>query len=136
MPLYRQELSPKETLQPRSRIGLHREPVIPIFRSPISITLTAKLYPSSCDLGVGFEADDGASLLMTFRGLQAEATEHGQLHEAVSNELHTLVAKPFHGWTEEYKVRSGIPLIQSSHRHWPLDETRASKRTGTRRLDR
>ena len=42
---------------------------------------------------------------MSFRGLQTETAEHGQLHEAVSNELHTLVAEPFQGWTEKYKVR-------------------------------
>jgi hypothetical protein len=53
----------------------------------------------------GFNSDDGASLLMAFRGLQAETVEHGQLHEAVSQELHTLVAEPFQGWTEEHKTR-------------------------------
>jgi len=47
---------------------------------------------------------------MAFRGLQAETVEHGQLHEAVSNELHTLVAEPFRAWTEEYKVRPEISL--------------------------
>ena len=56
--------------------------------------------------GTGFDADDGASLLMTFRGLQTETAEHGQLHEAISVELHTLVAQPFKAWTEKYKVRS------------------------------
>lgn len=42
---------------------------------------------------------------MTFRGLQTETAEHGQLHEAVSNELRTLVAEPFQTWTKEYKAR-------------------------------
>lgn len=41
---------------------------------------------------------------MAFRGLQAETADHGQLHEAVSQELHTLVAEPFEAWTQEYKV--------------------------------
>jgi len=50
---------------------------------------------------------------MAFRGLQAETVEHGQLHEAVSNELHTLVAEPFQDWTEKYKVCPGIFLTQS-----------------------
>ena len=48
---------------------------------------------------------------MAFRGLQAETAEHGQLHEAVSNELHTLVAKPFEDWTTKYKVCPNIPFI-------------------------
>lgn len=50
---------------------------------------------------------------MAFRGLQAETAEHGQLHEAVSNELHTLVAKPFEGWTEDHKVALNILSPQS-----------------------
>jgi hypothetical protein len=49
---------------------------------------------------------------MAFRGLQEEAAEHGQLHEAVSNELHTLVAEPFQGWTNKYKVCFRISLTQ------------------------
>ena len=49
---------------------------------------------------------------MAFRGLQAEAAEHGQLHKAVSKELNDLVAKPFKAWTEEYKVHTGLPLAE------------------------
>lgn len=49
---------------------------------------------------------------MAFRGLQAETAEHGQLHEAVSNELHTLVAKPFEDWTKKHKVRPNILFTQ------------------------
>ena len=30
--------------------------------------------------GSGFEVDDGTSLVLTFRGLQAESAGHGQLH--------------------------------------------------------
>ena len=50
---------------------------------------------------------------MAFRGLQAETADHGQLHEAVSNELHTLVAEPFEGWTEDHKVGPNTLFIQS-----------------------
>ena len=46
---------------------------------------------------------------MAFRGLQAETAEHGQLHESVSVELHTLVADPFQGWTEGFKVHRRVP---------------------------
>ena len=70
------------------------------------------MYPLFHHTGTGFEADDGASLLMAFRGLQAETAEHGQLHEAVSDELRTLVAEPFQGWTDKYKVCPRILLTQ------------------------
>lgn len=76
-----------------------------------------------CDSGTGFDADDGASLLMTFRGLQAEAAEHGHLHEAISTELHTLVAEPFQAWTEQYRVRAIIPPTVSYDRPLSLGET-------------
>jgi len=107
-----------------------------IFQPPVPIVLTTKLHPTHYDSGAGFEVDDGASLLMAFRGLQAETAEHGQLHEAVSNELHTLVAEPFQAWTKEYEVCPRISLTQSCDRFWPLDETCASERTGIARLGR
>ncbi|KAF9646360.1 hypothetical protein BDM02DRAFT_3099970 [Thelephora ganbajun] len=69
-----------------------------------AFAVSLKNQPTS-RAGTGFQADDGASLLMTFRGLQAESAENGQLHEAVSNELRTLVAGPFQAWTEKYKTR-------------------------------
>lgn len=54
----------------------------------------------------GFSADDGASLLMVFRGLQAESKEQGLAHAAVAKDLHTLVANPFEQWAQGHKVRS------------------------------
>lgn len=50
--------------------------------------------------------DDGASLLMAFRGLQAESTAQGQAHKAIATELETLVADPFDQWAQTYKVRT------------------------------
>lgn len=55
--------------------------------------------------GAGFGADDGASLLMAFRGLQAESTAQGQAHNTIAKELSTLVADPFDDWARSYKVR-------------------------------
>ena len=52
----------------------------------------------------GFNADDGASLLMTFRGLQAESVKQGQAHNSIAKELTTLVADPFDHWAQAYKV--------------------------------
>jgi len=54
--------------------------------------------------GSGFGADDGASLLMTFRGLQAEAVSQGQAHLNIAKELESLVADPFDQWAQGYKV--------------------------------
>ncbi|KAL0569314.1 Rho-GTPase-activating protein 8, partial [Marasmius crinis-equi] len=55
--------------------------------------------------GVGFNADDGASLLMAFQGLQAESTAQAQIHKAIEKELESLVAAPFEGWAVGYKER-------------------------------
>jgi hypothetical protein len=55
-------------------------------------------------LGAGFGADDGASLVMAFRGLQAESAAQGAVHQAVAKELHTLVIDPFEHWARGYKV--------------------------------
>jgi hypothetical protein len=52
----------------------------------------------------GFNADDGASLLVAFRGLQAESIAQGQVHKAIANDLKTLVADPFDEWAQKYKV--------------------------------
>ncbi|KAJ7449578.1 hypothetical protein FB451DRAFT_1102501 [Mycena latifolia] len=57
----------------------------------------------------GFGTDDGASLLMAFRGLQAESTAQGQAHKTIAHELETLVADPFDQWAQTYKDR----LLQS-----------------------
>ncbi|TFK32789.1 hypothetical protein BDQ12DRAFT_474872 [Crucibulum laeve] len=55
--------------------------------------------------GTGFSADDGASLLMAFRGLQAESAAQGQAHKAIAKELDTLVADPFADWAQGYRER-------------------------------
>uniref|UniRef100_A0A0W0G9W1 Uncharacterized protein n=1 Tax=Moniliophthora roreri TaxID=221103 RepID=A0A0W0G9W1_MONRR len=55
--------------------------------------------------GTGFQADDGASLLMTFRGLKAESASQGQIHRSIAKELETLVADPFAEWAQGYKDR-------------------------------
>ncbi|KXN86633.1 Rho-GTPase-activating protein 8 [Leucoagaricus sp. SymC.cos] len=55
--------------------------------------------------GTGFNADDGASLLLAFRGLQAESVAQGQAHRTVANELASLVADPFEEWAEGYEDR-------------------------------
>ncbi|KAF4593115.1 hypothetical protein EYR38_008825 [Pleurotus pulmonarius] len=55
--------------------------------------------------GSGFGADDGASLLHTFIGLQAESVAQGKAHQVVSKELHTLVADPFDVWARGYQER-------------------------------
>jgi len=59
----------------------------------------------------GFSADDGASLLMVFRGLQAESKEQGLAHAAVAKDLHTLVADPFEQWAQGHMVRSLLWLL-------------------------
>ncbi|KAG7093658.1 hypothetical protein E1B28_007320 [Marasmius oreades] len=55
--------------------------------------------------GVGFHADDGASLLMTFQGLVAESVSQARIHRAVAKELETLVADPFEEWAGGYNSR-------------------------------
>ncbi|KAG6845506.1 hypothetical protein H0H87_008403 [Tephrocybe sp. NHM501043] len=55
--------------------------------------------------GTGFGADDGASLLMAFRGLQAESVAQGQAHRTIAKELDTLVADPFEDWSRGYAER-------------------------------
>ncbi|KIY52956.1 hypothetical protein FISHEDRAFT_63600 [Fistulina hepatica ATCC 64428] len=53
----------------------------------------------------GFNTDDGASLLMAFRGLQTESNAQAKAHETVAHELQTLVAGPFEDWANGYAVR-------------------------------
>ena len=59
----------------------------------------------SHDAGTGFSADEGASLLVAFRGLQAETAAQGQIHLNIAKELESLVAEPFDNWAQSYKVR-------------------------------
>lgn len=56
-------------------------------------------------IGSGFGADDGASLLMAFRGLQGESAAQGEAHKVMAQELETLVADPFEKWAEQHKAR-------------------------------
>ncbi|KAG1746630.1 uncharacterized protein EDB91DRAFT_1118048 [Suillus paluster] len=55
--------------------------------------------------GAGFNKDDGASLLMAFRGLQAESETQGQVHKDISKDLRALVADPFNEWARGYEER-------------------------------
>lgn len=62
-------------------------------------------------IGSGFDADDGASLFMAFRGLQRESAAQGKAHHNVAKELTTLVADPFEDWALRYKVCSRAVLF-------------------------
>lgn len=62
-------------------------------------------------IGTGFVADDGASLLMAFRGLQAESAAQGHAHKSIAKELNTLVADPFEEWARGYRVNLGSCLL-------------------------
>ncbi|KAH0836666.1 hypothetical protein J3R83DRAFT_8385 [Lanmaoa asiatica] len=66
---------------------------------------TALLNPSAIDSQTGFNRDDGASLLMTFRGLQAESAAQGQIHRDIAKDLQTLVVEPFNLWAQNHKER-------------------------------
>ncbi|KAH9066772.1 hypothetical protein EDB87DRAFT_1678620 [Lactarius vividus] len=58
--------------------------------------------------GTAFGADDGATLLMAFRGLQSETAQQGGVHQAIARELHQLVADPFEKWAEDYHERTQV----------------------------
>ncbi|OAX43944.1 hypothetical protein K503DRAFT_610472 [Rhizopogon vinicolor AM-OR11-026] len=67
---------------------------------------TSFQYPASVSSqGTGFNNDDGASLLMAFRGLQEESKSQGKVHKDISNDLQALVADPFNEWALGYKDR-------------------------------
>ncbi|KAF9045812.1 hypothetical protein BDZ89DRAFT_979706 [Hymenopellis radicata] len=80
-----------------------------VAESQLAIALMNPMLTGS--QGTGFGADDGASLLMTFRGLQSESAAQGQTHKNIAKELGTLVVDPFDDWAEGYKAR----LSQSRH---------------------
>jgi hypothetical protein len=61
----------------------------------------------------GFNADDGASLLMAFRGLQSESAAQSQVHKSIAHELQTLVAEPFNEWAQDHKVYTFVALASS-----------------------
>lgn len=51
------------------------------------------------------DRDDGASLLVAFRGLQAESMKQGEAHLSIANELENLVADPFESWADRHAAR-------------------------------
>ena len=55
--------------------------------------------------GIGFGADDGASLLNTFRGLQHESISQGEAHKALATDLEALVVDPFKDWADKHAER-------------------------------
>nr|VWO94596.1 Ribonuclease 3 (EC (Ribonuclease III) (RNase III) [Ganoderma boninense] len=66
----------------------------------IGATLKADPPPDSV-----FERDDGASLLMTFKGMRDESAVQGTLHESVAKELQGVVVEPFEKWATGHKER-------------------------------
>ncbi|KAG8929178.1 hypothetical protein FRC02_005910 [Tulasnella sp. 418] len=68
-------------------------------------TLTAPL-PKGYD-GVGFGADDGASLYMAFRGLQHETAAQASIHSSIANDLQSQVTEPFEVWAHQHSTRIG-----------------------------
>ncbi|KAF5388647.1 hypothetical protein D9757_004791 [Collybiopsis confluens] len=77
--------------------------------------------------GSGFAADDGASLFMAFRGLQAESNAQAQQHLNISTELTSLVADPFAEWAKGYKVPSILRFGRSVNSHVLQDRVMQSK---------
>jgi hypothetical protein len=56
-------------------------------------------------IGTGFDADDGASLLNTFHGLQRESIAQGEAHKALAKDLEELVVEPFKDWADKHARR-------------------------------
>ncbi|KAI6041923.1 hypothetical protein EDC04DRAFT_2665238 [Pisolithus marmoratus] len=71
--------------------------------------------PSIGSAGTGFNRDDGASLLMTFRGLQDESIAQGKIHREIAKDLQTLVAEPFNKWAQLYKEQLSSSKGQVLH---------------------
>ncbi|THH01772.1 hypothetical protein EW145_g6857, partial [Phellinidium pouzarii] len=104
---YRQGI---ETLFTKLEHGIEENEEIIIFiraRANAEIALaTFLLGPQiSNSKGRGFNADDGASMLMAFRGLQAESAAQGEAHRTVAKELKELVVEPFAEWAAGHKDR-------------------------------
>jgi hypothetical protein len=74
-------------------------------------------YNNNESLGKGFNADDGATLFMTFRALQSESLKQGEVHRAVAQELVSLVADPFGEWASNHAVSLCPLLSEHSLRH-------------------
>lgn len=79
-----------------------------------SVFLIQTLNYFSCP-DYGFDADEGASLLMAFRGLQAESAAQGEAHRALAKEINTLVADPFEDWARGHRVRAFVRSTSVSH---------------------
>ena len=83
---------------------------IPSPGTPLWVQKVVLLVPSQWQreltgvTGTGFNADEGASLLMSFRGLQAESAAQGEVHRAIAKELESLVVEPFEDWARGHKV--------------------------------
>jgi hypothetical protein len=58
--------------------------------------------PSASD--TDFSAKDRVTLLIAFRGIQAETSKQSGVHESIAHELQHLVADPFEGWAKGYHV--------------------------------
>ncbi|PFH51886.1 hypothetical protein AMATHDRAFT_58092 [Amanita thiersii Skay4041] len=74
-----------------------------IAEAQLAATLTSSLNTGPPNKGFG--ADDGASLLMAFRGLQTESVAQGKVHDVAAKELTSLVVDPFSQWAQGYKER-------------------------------
>ncbi|RDB20844.1 Rho-GTPase-activating protein 8 [Hypsizygus marmoreus] len=93
--------------------------------------------------GTGFGADDGASLLMAFRGLQAESAAQGQAHKSIANELDTLVADPFEDWARGHAERikqNKVTVVDNwlksyEHAHGEVSKLKYQYLAKTRRAD-
>ncbi|KAI1796635.1 hypothetical protein LXA43DRAFT_1071262 [Ganoderma leucocontextum] len=68
----------------------------------LTIGATLKADPPADSV---FELDDGASLLMTFKGMREETAAQGALHESVAKELQGVVVEPFEKWASGHKER-------------------------------
>lgn len=104
-PLYVVASSPLHRHVQMQRIS-SRQPCSTCPRAPLKVCVhyvrpnrSAQLFSTD-----GFNRDDGASLLMTFRGLQVESIAQGQIHRDIAKDLQTLVVEPFNVWAQSYKV--------------------------------
>jgi hypothetical protein len=75
--------------------------------SPPPVSLPRSTFQRVCLTLVpgGFLADDGASLLLTIRGLQSESLTQSSLHLTLSRDLNNLVVEPFLQWALGYRDR-------------------------------
>ena len=84
--------------------------------SPVSFpNLSCRVATRTFAPDSGFSADDGATLLMAFRGIQAETAEQGSVHKSIARELQQLVADPFEEWAKGYHVRHSADSTSSRH---------------------